>query len=198
MSALDILLAIFAAVMVIGGLWKGLARAFLALLGLLAAFFIASRLAGRAGRALSFTGWSEELRSLCGYVVLFACIVFAAEVLGWLTRKLLRPGQLGWSDRLAGGAIALVAALLGAALLILPVLAYAPGGASALGRSILAPYVVDVADGVAYLAPADLAARYRGGVEKLREHWRGDWGREVVTVIGKGAWNGIAGRGPGA
>jgi len=129
---------------------------------------------------------------------LFGLVVCAAELLGWLTRKLLSAAKLGWVDRLAGGAMGLVAAVLAAALLILPVVAYSPRGAGLLDRSALAPYVVAVADLAAFLVPAELAARYRDGVEKLRQHWSGDWGRQVVRIKGKGAGDGIAGRGSGA
>jgi hypothetical protein len=91
--------------------------------------------------------------------------------------------RLGFIDRLAGAAVGLVAALLLAALLILPLVAYSSGGDSLLDRSVLAPYVVAVADLAANVVPGDLAARYRSGVEKLRRHWRGEFGREVVHVV---------------
>lgn len=197
-SALDILLALFALLLVVVGFWKGLARTFFGIVGLLAAFLVASRFSDRAAGWFAFTGWSSEARLLIGYIALFILVGCAAELLGWLVRKLLSAAQLGWVDRLAGGALGLVAAVLTTALLVLPLIAYAPGGAAALDRSTLAPYVVAVADLAAHLVPADLAARYRDGVDKLRRHWRGDWGREVVTNLGKGARDGNAGRGWGA
>ena len=190
MNALDILLAVIGFALVICGFARGLARTVLDILGLLAAFLVASRFAGRAAAWFAFTGWSDEARTLLGYVTLFGLVVLAAELAGWLVRKFLKAAKLGFVDRLAGGAVGLVAAVLAAALLILPVVAYSSAGESLLDRSSLAPYVVAVADLAATVVPDDLEQRYRSGVERLRKHWRGEWGREVVRTSPGGDPNG--------
>ena len=80
--------------------------------------------------------------------------------------------MLGWADRLAGGAVGLVAALLAAALVILPVVAYAPSGAAVLRNSVLAPYVTVVADIANPLVPDRLSGQYRDKMESLRQYWQ--------------------------
>jgi hypothetical protein len=57
------------------------------------------------------------------------------------------------------------------ALLILPVVAYTPGGDTVLRDSVLAPYLLVVSDLFNRLAPQDLAERYREGVDDLRRLW---------------------------
>ena len=80
--------------------------------------------------------------------------------------------MLGWADRLAGGAVGLMAALLAAGLIMLPALAYAPSGDAILRQSVFAPYVTLVTDLATELVPEDLAVRYRNKMESLRQHWR--------------------------
>jgi membrane protein required for colicin V production len=68
--------------------------------------------------------------------------------------------MLSWADRMAGGAVGLVAAMLIAAWLVLPLVAYSPFGEKALRDSVLAPYVTVVAN---------------KKVEDLRQYWRERW-----------------------
>ena len=63
-------------------------------------------------------------------------------------------------------------ALLAAALVILPVVAYAPSGAAALRNSVLAPYVTVVADIANPLVPDRLSGQYRDKMESLRQYWQ--------------------------
>jgi membrane protein required for colicin V production len=86
--------------------------------------------------------------------------------------KLMRAAMLGWADRLGGAALGFVAALLAAALIVPPVLAYWPSGEGLLARSTLAPYLVAVADLATSLVPGDLSERYRHKIEGLRRQWQ--------------------------
>jgi hypothetical protein len=69
----------------------------------------------------------------------------------------------------------LVAAVLAAALIVLPLVAYSPYSEKVLANSLLAPYVMVVADMATTLAPEELSERYRNKVEDLRRYWRERW-----------------------
>jgi hypothetical protein len=77
--------------------------------------------------------------------------------------------------------VALVAAVLAAAFLLLPIVAFLPEGVDAIERSKLAPYVAVVADLAGSAAPHDLSQRWHDGIELLRKRWRGAGSREVVV-----------------
>ena len=197
----DVALVVFVAVMVVVGLVKGLVRILFGLGALVAAFLLACRFHEAVASRLPWPGGSREVRSLVGYLLVFFGVMIAGGLVSWLLRKLLRAAMLGWADRLAGAAMGLLLALLGTALLILPVVAYAPGGVGLLERSRLGPYMAAVADLAIHLAPEELAHRYREGMEKLRRRWRGEDARQVVdtmTVEDRGAENELAARGSGA
>ena len=98
--------------------------------------------------------------------------MLAGGLVAFFAGKLVRAAMLGWADRLGGAALGLVAALLAAALIVLPVLAYSPYGERVLARSVLAPYVAVVADLATNLAPSDLGQRYRRKIEDLRRYWQ--------------------------
>ena len=133
--------------------------------------------------ALALAGYGGMMRLGTSLLMFtFLGVLIAGVVVGWLVRKLLTAAALGWADRLAGGAVALVAALVAAAFLLLPVVAWMPGGVDAIEGSKLAPYVAAVADLANVVAPDDLAQRWHERIEALRKQWRGGGAREVVAL----------------
>ena len=89
-----------------------------------------------------------------------------------MLRRSLKALALGWADRLAGGAAALVSALLAAALVVMPVVAYIPSGTAILHDSKLVPYLRVVADVANDFVPDRLSAHYRDRIESLRQYLR--------------------------
>jgi len=173
MNGFDVALLVLMGVLVVIGLIKGLVRILVGMLALVTAFLVASRYHDPV--ASRFSDWidSPELALLASYILLFIGVMLAGGVAAWLLRKVLKAAMLSWADRLAGAAVGLTAALLAAALVVLPVVAYAPRGSELLSRSTLAPYVAVVADLAVRMAPDDLASRYRQGIEALRRYWHG-------------------------
>jgi len=82
--------------------------------------------------------------------------------------------MLSFPDRLAGGAVGFLAALLAAAFLVHPLVASASEGSRLLATSKLAPYLSVVADVGNAAAPDAVAKRYESGIESLRRIWRGE------------------------
>ena len=170
------------AVLVLVGLWKGLARILVGVGALVAAFMIAARFHETLSVRLAWIDASVEVRKLIAYLVLFLGTMLLGGIVAWISRRLLRAAMLSWADRLAGGALGLVAAMLVAALVILPLVAYAPFGEQVLRGSSLAPYVTVVADVARTLAPEDLSEQYRRRVERLRRHWSDRWDGRASEV----------------
>lgn len=172
MNGFDIVLLLLACVLIVVGMLKGLVRILIGLAALVAAFILAAQFHRPFADLLAGIDISSEVMGLIAYVVIFIGVMLAGAVVAFVLRKLLKAAMLGWADRLAGAALGLVAALLIGALLLLPLVAYLPNSENILGRSLLAPYVVVVADLANHLVPADLAERYHERIEDLKRHWR--------------------------
>jgi len=171
MNTFDIVLLTFACVLVVVGMFKGLVRILLGLAALVAAFALAARyhegLADRLGVNVSI----EALR-LLAYLLIFLGVMLAGGLAAYLTRRLLKAAMLGWADRLGGAALGFAVAMLAAALVVLPVVAYSPYGERVLAHSVLAPYITVVADIATSVVPEDLSSRYKKKVEDLRRYWQ--------------------------
>jgi len=175
MNTFDIVLLVLACLLVLVGMVKGLVRLLVGLAALLAAFALAARYHRPLADLLSGLQIGEEPLKLLAYVMIFIGVMLSGAVTAFLVRKLLKAAMLSWADRLAGAALGLVAAMLTAALLILPLVAYSPYSERILGRSVLAPYVTVVADLANALVPDELSQRYDAKIDELRRFWREQW-----------------------
>jgi membrane protein required for colicin V production len=172
MNGFDIGVLALVAAAVLVGLWNGLVRILVGLGALVLAFVLAARYHPMLAERLPSFGARVEARSVAAYVLIFVGILLVSSLVGWLLRRLIQAATLGFVDRLGGAALGLVFALLFAAFVVVPVVAYAPSGSALLADSRLAPYVEVVADLASRLVPASLRSRYEGNAEPLRRRWR--------------------------
>jgi membrane protein required for colicin V production len=174
MNALDIVLIVLAVALLVYGFVRGFMRLLVMVVALVVAYVLASRFHQTAAGWIPSSWLSADVRKVIGYVVIFLAVMLVGGLVGWLLRKLVAAAMLGLADRIAGAVVGMAVAVLAAALLILPFVAYVPHGPGLLAGSRLAPYVAPVADLANKLAPDDLEAKYRDGIERLRRVWRGD------------------------
>ncbi len=172
MNGFDIVLLASMGILVVVGLMKGLVRILVGFGALIAAFLVASMfhepLADRLGLFDLPVG---VLRLIC-YLLIFIAVMLAGSLLAFLIRKLVKAAMLSWADRLAGAAVGVAVAFLAFSVLVLPIVAYAPGGSSMLSHSTLAPYVLVVSDMAARFVPDDLVRKFRKEIGELKDSWK--------------------------
>src|SRR5262245_22687356 len=174
MNALDVGLVVL---LVLGagiGLARGFVRILIGILSLVVAFILASRYQDQIAAVMTARHVAETPARIGAYVLVFLATMIAGGLVAWVVGKLLKLAMLSLPDRLAGGALGILAALLAAAFLVHPLAASSPGGSRLLANSTLAPYVSVVADVVNSAAPDAVAKRYDSGMESLRKIWRGE------------------------
>jgi membrane protein required for colicin V production len=171
-NGFDVALALLAAVLVVYGLLRGLVRLVLSAVSLVAAFVAANLWHEDLATHWAASGASSSALRIAAWAVLFGAVVLGGALLGWLVARFLQAASLGWADRLAGGALGLLLALLAGGAVALPIVAYGGPEASLLRRSRLAPYVTAVSDWLNIAAPDGLAHRYEGAARALKRDWR--------------------------
>jgi hypothetical protein len=115
-------------------------------------------------------------------VLIFVGTMIAGGLVAWVVGKMLKVAMLSWADRMAGGALGLLAAVLAAAFIVHPIVVSTKGGSQMLATSELAPYVAVVADLGNAVAPEAVAQKYEAGMETLRKVWRGEAAPELEAV----------------
>lgn len=173
MNAFDLGLCVLAALLVLYGLWRGLLRILFSAASLAVAFVVANVWHEALARHWAASGAGAPALRIAAWSALFAAVLLAGGLLGWLAGRLLAAASLGWADRLAGGMLGLLTALLAAAVLALPLAAYGGTDARLLRTSRLAPYVTAVSDWINIAAPEGIARRYERASASLKRTWRG-------------------------
>jgi len=112
MTWLDYALPGVFAVSLILGIWRGLVREVLAILGWVIAFLAANLLAGPLGPMMPKAVPSAELRVAVAYVAVFVVSLVIASLAGLLLSTAVRAAGLGGLDRLLGAGFGALRALL--------------------------------------------------------------------------------------
>ncbi len=115
---------------------------------------------------------SPWVADILGFVIIFVAVMILAGVLGRIIRWLMKEVGLRWADRLLGGAFGLLRGSLMVAIFLLGFTTFAPQS-QWLEGSQLAPYFLVVARGASWLAPFEVRARFRQGLETVEKMRRG-------------------------
>jgi uncharacterized membrane protein required for colicin V production len=122
---LDIVFLVITALLVVVGIKRGLIREAFRLLALLGGFIAAAALYRPVSARLCFLSASANVRIAVAFAALFVGTAVALLVLGWSLRKVVHLTMLGWIDRLCGGCIGLLKAML-LAWAVVPILSVLP------------------------------------------------------------------------
>ena len=182
MNVFDIGVVILLVIGMAMGLARGFVRILIGILSLVVAFILANRYQDAITSVLTSRHVSPTPARVGAYILVFVATMFAGGLVAWAVGKMLKLAMLSWADRLAGGALGILAAILAAAFLVHPLVASSPEGSHLLATSKLAPYVSVVADLGNAVAPDGVAKRYESGIEAMRKIWSGDTPLPVEKV----------------
>lgn len=110
---------------------------------------------------------SEAIAQWVSFLTIFFVVLLLAGMAGRIARWAGKAAGLRWFDRLLGAAFGLVRGVVIVTVLVLGLAAFSPGSRT-LEASQLGGYFLVLARGASWVAPGDLRARLREGVEALR------------------------------
>jgi len=109
---------------------------------------------------------SEAIAQLVSFLTIFFVVLLLAGMAGRIARWAGKAAGLRWFDRMLGAAFGLVRGVIIVTVLVLGLAAFSPGS-STLAASQLGGYFLVLAHGASWVAPSDLRARFREGVQAL-------------------------------
>ena len=93
------------------GLWRGLLREVLSLLGWVLAFYLAQAHAMTVAEWLPMEGASPGLRMACAFGLVMLLVLMGVAILLWFVKALITVVGMGWIDRILGGLFGFLRAL---------------------------------------------------------------------------------------
>ena len=102
LQSLDFAVALVMVISLALGLWRGLLREVLSLLGWVLAFYLAQAHAVTVGHWLPMEGANPGLRLACAFLLVMLLVLMGVALVLWLARALITVVGLGWVDRILG------------------------------------------------------------------------------------------------
>ena len=125
----------------------------IALIGLVAAFLLASRLSGRTGDFLGTWITSTTAADITGFILVFIIVMIVAGIIGALIRKLVDMAALTATDRSLGMLFGAARGILMISICFLVYTSYTKPNAPWLKASLLAPYAIKLGDLLGHAIP---------------------------------------------
>jgi len=155
LNLFDYLLIAIVGISMIISLWRGFVREMISLIGLIAAFLVATRTSGWAGDQLDGIISNDTVADVVGFCLMFILIVVIVAMIGAVIRRLMIAADLTATDRTLGLLFGLTRGIL---LIGLGMLIYTSMGkptASFVKNSVLATYAVKLGDMLGKAIPYD-------------------------------------------
>ncbi|NNJ10052.1 CvpA family protein [Chloroflexales bacterium ZM16-3] len=163
MNGLDLTLLIGAGVFVLLGVYWGIIRQVLAIVGLVVGVGMAGRYGPAVADWLSSFITDPAVAGIIGFAAVLLLVSAVASLIASVLRIFVGLLFLGWMDHLLGGVLGLAqAALAGAALLIGLVAFPSPAWSAAVEGSTLAAGLLRVGGALTALLPAMFESAVRG------------------------------------
>ena len=138
-SPLDALLVTITLFFILLGIYRGLFREFLSLIGFLLGLYFAAHNYGKLAKwIIKWFPSFPALVNICSFLAILAVTVFIIAIIGVIFRRLLLLAELKSTDRILGGAFGLVKALFINAFIIILLVTFVPRGNTLVQRSPLA------------------------------------------------------------
>ncbi|MDQ6957960.1 MAG: CvpA family protein [Mariprofundaceae bacterium] len=163
MSLFDYLLIAIAGLSMVLSLWRGFVREIISLIGLVAAFFAASRASGMAANLVH--GWipNTTVANIAGFTLVFVAVMVVVALVGALIRRLVDMADLTATDRTLGMFFGLARGLLLIGLFFLIYTSYAKPDKPWMKKSMLAPYAIEMGDFLGKAIPEGYPFSRQGG-----------------------------------
>jgi len=148
---------------VVLSLWRGFVREIISLIGLVAAFFAASRASGQAGDFLGQWITNGTVADIAGFTLVFVLIMLIVGIVGAIIRKLVDMADLTATDRTLGIFFGAARGLLLISLAFLIYTSYAKPDHKWMKESMLTPYAIEAGDMIGEAIPAGYPFSRQGG-----------------------------------
>ncbi|MDQ6993330.1 MAG: CvpA family protein [Mariprofundus sp.] len=163
MNFVDYILISIVGLSMVLSLWRGFVREMISLIGLVAAFLVASRLSGEAGDFLG--GWISNgtVADIAGFALIFVVVMILVGLIGALIRRMVDAAELTATDRTLGIFFGAARGMLLIALCFLVYTTYTKPDTKWLKASQLAPYAISLGDMLGQAIPEGYPFSRQGG-----------------------------------
>jgi membrane protein required for colicin V production len=180
MNWLDAVFAVILIGSVASGIHRGFARIGVGLAASVVGLLFGAWFYDSAGEFVRPYVATRGIANFIGFFLVFLGIMIVGALLGHLLTKVFKWIGLSWFNRLMGGAIGLVRGVLISIVVLMAVMAFAPGSPPpAVVNSRLAPYLIESASLVSNITPSEMKQEFQESYQKVKKAWWDPIGRKL-------------------
>lgn len=155
------------------GFSRGFTRTVLGLTAFVFGLLLACWMYGSIGTLFLDYVSHRTIANFLGFVTVYAVIGVVAGLAGWLLVKFYKTVGLNWLDRLMGGGIGLVRGFVIGAVFVMALMGFSRNPPpQPVVESRLAPYMVDGARVLSWVAPRELRDAVNQSYAKVLDIWK--------------------------
>jgi len=173
MNWLDVILCVALLVCVVNGFRRGLSHQLIGLVSAVVALLLGIWFYGAAGAWLAPYVSSPVFAKAIGFVLVFCGVMLLGGIVGYVVGRFLKITGLSFFDHVLGAGFGALRWALLAIAVVMGAMAFSRGEQppAVIVESRLAPYVVDIARGVAAVAPYDLKEAFHKTYGQVKAAW---------------------------
>ena len=165
MNFIDYILIAIVGLSMVLSLWRGFVREVISLIGLVAAFLIASRLSGQTGDFFGQWISNGTVADIAGFVLIFIVVMIVVGLIGAIIRRLVDLAALSATDRTLGIFFGAARGMGLIALCFLVYTSYSKVDEPWLKESKLTPYAIELGEILGGLIPQGYPFSRQGGAQ---------------------------------
>jgi membrane protein required for colicin V production len=158
---------------VIAGFMRGFTRTIVGFATSVLAILLSIWFYGAAGAFFKEFVSHPQIANVLGFAAVFFGVSMVGALTGKILARMLKWAGLGWLDRILGAGVGVVRGGVVCAAIVLGLCAFARNPPpQAVAQSQFAPYVLEVANVLAQLAPKELKDGFAQSYDKVKKLWQ--------------------------
>ena len=166
------------------GLWKGLVKQIFYLGGIIIGYIAAGKFYVPVSAVFSKTG--SNVVKAASFLGIFILCILLTSIAGHFLGKILKLGGLSWLNRLGGGFLGFVKALLIIIIVTTVLIAFLPSDSALLRNSVTLPHIISVTQIVNRSIPSEIKEKFTRKSKEIKNYWIEKQKDKAEEIFGMG------------
>ncbi|WP_456324319.1 CvpA family protein [Desulfonauticus submarinus] len=179
MNFLDIVFIIIITFFLLRGIYRGLVQEVSSIVALFLGFLLANKywqnVLPYVEKILPPSSWTNVI----SYFVVLLGVMLGVYIISTILKHILKIAFLGWLDKIAGGSLGLLKAIILCSIILMIMTSFLPTNAPVLKESKLAPYIHQVSNSLSALLPEEL----KNNFERKKLFWERKWRKKILPKL---------------
>ena len=172
MNIFDILIGIIVGFCLIRGIFRGIVKEIASIVGVFVGFFAAFTFYPEVGDWLSGFFNNKSYLNIFSFLIIFTFMFLAVGFVGVILKNLLKGFAFGWADRILGGTLGFVKAVLIVSVLLVSLTAFLPKKSPVIKDSFLAPHLSTLSEKMVGVVPEEMKKKFGDNIKELKDTWK--------------------------